>query len=265
MCGRYVSPEEAAIEREFNLVHMEWQFPASFNVAPTQQVPIVRMHDGLPQGVRLRWGLIPYFAQGVPPKYSTINARIETVQTPLLPRSLEPRTALPGGRARLLRMADAGRRQDQGALLHPSQRPGDLRVRRALGFVLADDRGDRIESCMHLTMPANRLLAEIHNTQQPHAGDPRQGGPAAWLAGIAGRGLGGPETLSGRAHGGVAGEHARQQAGERRCRPDRAGESANRRIAPGTRPDASDASRRVNPNCAGRPSNRACTVECAPR
>ena len=28
MCGRYVSPDEAAIEREFNLVHTEWQFPA---------------------------------------------------------------------------------------------------------------------------------------------------------------------------------------------------------------------------------------------
>ena len=81
MCGRYVSPSEAAIEREFNLVHMEWQFPSSFNVAPTQEVPIVRVRKGERQGIRLRWGLIPYFAQGVPPKYSTINARMETVQT----------------------------------------------------------------------------------------------------------------------------------------------------------------------------------------
>lgn len=33
MCGRYVSLDEAFIEREFNLVHQEWQFPSSFNVA----------------------------------------------------------------------------------------------------------------------------------------------------------------------------------------------------------------------------------------
>ena len=46
MCGRYVSPDEASIEREFNLVHQEWQFPSSFNVAPTQQVPILREIDG---------------------------------------------------------------------------------------------------------------------------------------------------------------------------------------------------------------------------
>jgi hypothetical protein len=37
MCGRYVSPDEAAIEREFNLLHAEWPFPPSFNVAPTQE------------------------------------------------------------------------------------------------------------------------------------------------------------------------------------------------------------------------------------
>lgn len=31
MCGRYVSPNEAAIEREFNLVHTEWQFPPVYS------------------------------------------------------------------------------------------------------------------------------------------------------------------------------------------------------------------------------------------
>src|SRR5450759_5432151 len=81
MCGRYVSPDEASIEREFNLVHADWKFPASFNVAPTQEVPVVRIREAGRQGLRLRWGLIPFFAHGIPPKYSTINARIETVET----------------------------------------------------------------------------------------------------------------------------------------------------------------------------------------
>lgn len=70
MCGRYVSPDEASIEREFNLVHHEWQFPPSFNVAPTQTVPVIRAVDGQRQGSRFRWGLIPFFAKGEPPKYS---------------------------------------------------------------------------------------------------------------------------------------------------------------------------------------------------
>jgi putative SOS response-associated peptidase YedK len=81
VCGRYVSPDEASIEREFNLVHSEWRFPSSFNVAPTQNVPVIRAIEGKPHGSLMRWGLIPFFARGVPPKYSTINARVETVQT----------------------------------------------------------------------------------------------------------------------------------------------------------------------------------------
>jgi len=60
MCGRHVSPDEASIEREFNLVHQEWQFPPSFNVAPTQQVPILREADGKRRGSIVRWGLIPF-------------------------------------------------------------------------------------------------------------------------------------------------------------------------------------------------------------
>jgi putative SOS response-associated peptidase YedK len=75
MCGRYVSPDEASIEGEFNLVRSEWQFPPSYNVAPTDNVPVVRVNKaGELTGSLLHWGLIPYWAKGVPPKYSTINA-----------------------------------------------------------------------------------------------------------------------------------------------------------------------------------------------
>jgi putative SOS response-associated peptidase YedK len=81
MCGRYVTPDESSIEREFNLLRGPMNFPASYNVAPTQLVPIVRRPGGDGIVERLRWGLIPFFAHGLPPSYSTINARIETVQT----------------------------------------------------------------------------------------------------------------------------------------------------------------------------------------
>ena len=76
-CGRYVSPYIAEAESYF-LVHLaRWKIERSYNVAPTQQVPVVRLADGTREGVTLRWGLVPFFAKGVPPKYSTINATIE--------------------------------------------------------------------------------------------------------------------------------------------------------------------------------------------
>ena len=39
MCGRYVSPDEASIEREFTLVRTEWPFPPNYNVAPYAECP----------------------------------------------------------------------------------------------------------------------------------------------------------------------------------------------------------------------------------
>ncbi|MEP6548256.1 MAG: SOS response-associated peptidase family protein [Gammaproteobacteria bacterium] len=61
--GRYVRPYEGSIEREFNLVHAEWQFPANFNTASIQVVPAIRARDGKREGALLRWGLVPFFAK----------------------------------------------------------------------------------------------------------------------------------------------------------------------------------------------------------
>jgi putative SOS response-associated peptidase YedK len=183
MCGRYVSPSEAAIEREFNLVHMEWQFPSSFNVAPTQEVPVVRLRKGSRQGIRLRWGLIPYFAQGIAPKYSTINARIETVQTAPSYRGSWNRGQ------RCLVVA-------QGFYEWQTQADGKSRVpyyihlndQEIFAFAGLWDasrtaQGVWVESCVHLTMPANQLLGEIHNTQHRMPAILAREDREAWLSG----------------------------------------------------------------------------------
>ena len=45
------------------------------------------------------------------------------------------------------------------------------------------DQGDRIESCAHLTLPASRLLAEIHNTQRRMPAILAREDREAWLEG----------------------------------------------------------------------------------
>jgi putative SOS response-associated peptidase YedK len=168
MCGRYVSPDEASIEREFNLVRAEWQFPPSYNVAPTQQVPVICAVDGQWQGSLLRWGLIPYFAKGEPPKYSTINARIETVETAASYRGPWKRGQ------RCLQLATGfyeWHLDDQGRkapfYIHLNDQP-------VFAFAGLWDRsikpdGTAVESCVHITMPANQLMMNIHNTGgSPH-------------------------------------------------------------------------------------------------
>jgi len=183
MCGRYVSPSEASVEREFNLVHMEWQFPPSFNVAPTQDVPIVRLRKGERQGIRLRWGLIPYFAQGVPPKYSTINARIETVKT-------APSYRGPWNRGQRCLVVAQGFYEWQTQPDGKSRVPYYIHLNDQETFAFAGlwdasrtAQGTWVESCTHLTMPANRLLSEIHNTQHRMPAILAREDREAWLSG----------------------------------------------------------------------------------
>ena len=164
MCGRYVSPEEASIEREFNLVRSEWQFPANFNVAPSQTVPIVRVEDGSPKSALVRWGLVPFFAKGKPGKYSTFNARAETLTT-----SASYRGAWSDGRRCIIPAlgfyewhvkADGGK---QPFFIHVEDQS-------VFGFAglwerSRADASTVVESCTIITLPANELMAEIHNSK----------------------------------------------------------------------------------------------------
>jgi putative SOS response-associated peptidase YedK len=162
MCGRYVSPDEGSIEREFNLVRSEWQFPASYNVAPTQPVPIVRDKDGRPEGLTVRWGLIPFFARGVPGKYSTINARIETMESTASYRGPWQRGQ------RCLQVACGFYEWHEDATGRKAPYYIHLNDQTLFAFAALWDRsikpdGTVIESCAHITLPANDLMRDIHN------------------------------------------------------------------------------------------------------
>ena len=78
MCGRYVSPDQASIERAWQIRRDSGlSFPRRFNVQPTTVVPLLRLDDGELALTGARWGLIPHWwKQGKPPTF-TINARLE--------------------------------------------------------------------------------------------------------------------------------------------------------------------------------------------
>ena len=183
MCGRYVSPDEASIEREFDLRRAEWKFPENFNVAPTRPVPVVRVRAGEREGLLLRWGLIPFFAHGVAPKYSTINARIETVRTSPVYRG-------PWNRAQRCLIVARGFYEWQVQADGNSKVPyfihlNDQEIFGFAGLWEASRRahGEPIESCVHLTMPANRLLSEIHNSKRRMPAILAREDRDTWLAG----------------------------------------------------------------------------------
>lgn len=76
MCGRYITPDERAIEQHWGLTRPPNYFQ-SYNVAPTQLAPVIRRNeDGELHLDMLTWGFQPDWA-----KRSWINARSETAFT----------------------------------------------------------------------------------------------------------------------------------------------------------------------------------------
>lgn len=84
MCGRYslTSPPEA-IQRLFALDGPAPNFGPRYNIAPTQDAPVVGLRkDGAARGLAmLRWGLVPFWSEGPDSRYSMINARAESVRS----------------------------------------------------------------------------------------------------------------------------------------------------------------------------------------
>lgn len=184
MCGRYVSPDEASIEREFNLVRAEWQFPPSYNVAPTNEVAVVRVNKaGERTGSRLRWGLIPYWAKGVSPKFSTINATVEKLTDAASwrgPWTRGQRCILPAlGFYEWQVQADGKTKQPFYITLNDQDGFGFAGLwERSTG---AD--GIAVQSCTIVTMPANKLMTEIHNVKHRMPAILAKEDRDAWLTG----------------------------------------------------------------------------------
>jgi putative SOS response-associated peptidase YedK len=92
MCGRFVSREQAAIEREYH-IKVRNPFERVYNAAPTMLLPVIRRQPreaageaagegaGEREALSMRWGLIPsWWSQPALPA-ATINARSEEAAT----------------------------------------------------------------------------------------------------------------------------------------------------------------------------------------
>jgi putative SOS response-associated peptidase YedK len=184
MCGRYIIRQQAKAIREWEKYGAP-PFLDSYNVAPTQQVPILRMQDGQLRLTQVRWGLVPFFTHGAPPKYSTINARIESFETAASYRGPWRR----GQRCLQLASGFYEWHLDRYGRKAPyliSLADQELFAFAGLWDRSIKDNGSVVESCVHMTMPANALMADIHNTgNNPHRMPAilRLEDRAAWLEG----------------------------------------------------------------------------------
>jgi putative SOS response-associated peptidase YedK len=160
MCDRYVLPNQVAAEREFLPAQAWWTFAERFNVAAQQYVPAVRMHDGQSEGLMIRWGLIPAWAEGQPTGEPTAFAELDAIERSniyRMPWLSGQRCILPIAGFYAWQLTSENYRQPYFVRL----------ISRSVFAVAAiwdrsvGDDDDVIESCSIIRVPANKLLADI--------------------------------------------------------------------------------------------------------
>lgn len=93
MCGRYVLEAPEDLSERFQLRQLAIQLPHTWNVAPTNQMPvIVEDREGEREAKLMQWGLIPRWAKpGDKKGLAPINARAETLSEKPMFRNLVKR------------------------------------------------------------------------------------------------------------------------------------------------------------------------------
>lgn len=180
MCGRFTltDPDPRMLRLRFELpASTELEEKARFNIAPTDGVLAVRLdREGERELGKLRWGLIPHYADPETWDRLLINARAETVtRTPAF------RDAFEGG-FRCLVVADGfyeWQKSETGKQPFWIHRPGREPFAFAGLWARAKrEDGSKLYSCTIITTEPSELMAPVHN-RMPVILD--RGDEAGWL------------------------------------------------------------------------------------
>ncbi len=171
MCSRYslTSPPEA-VRAYFGYADTP-NFPARYNIAPTQPIPVVCVdREGARRFRLMRWGLLPSFVKD-PKKFPTlINARSEEVlDKPSFRNAMRWRRCLIPADGFYEWTGPKGKRRP--FLLKP--KAPKLLAFAGLYERWRDGEGGEVDTVTILTCPAN---ATVSRAARPHAGGAFTGG-----------------------------------------------------------------------------------------
>jgi putative SOS response-associated peptidase YedK len=160
MCGRYsITSAPEAIRAVFRYTE-EPQFPARYNIAPTQPIPVVRLIDGTRHFVLMRWGLVPSWVKD-PANFSLlINARGETVcEKPAFRNAMKYRRCLIPADG-FYEWQASGSGPKQPFYIHAKSGPVAFA---GLYETWIGPNGEEIDTAAIVTTRANRALGPLHD------------------------------------------------------------------------------------------------------
>ncbi len=162
MCGRFtLTVDPGQLQEAFPWVEFPVDFPARYNIAPTQPVAVVP-NDGKNRLDFFNWGLIPFWAKDPKIGYRLINARAESIaEKPSFRGSFKYK--------RCLILAD-GFYEWQTQPGTKAKVPMYIHMKDRSPFAFAglwdnwhSDDGSEIRSCAIITTQPNELVEKIHN------------------------------------------------------------------------------------------------------
>jgi len=165
MCGRYTltKAEERELEERFGITEFsETRLVPRFNIAPSQDVPVIIQQDGHNVLTSFKWGLIPSWAKDLKKTRPTINARIETIaEKPFFKSAIKNRRCLIPADGFFEWRVDPQSGQKIPTYIHLADRA--LFTFAGLWDQWTSPDGEVIRTCSIITIPANTFMQPIHN------------------------------------------------------------------------------------------------------
>ena len=162
MCGRFTlftSPEDILAAFDIDTLPRGFTLAPRYNIAPSQDIAIIRTDQQQRYIGPARWGLVPAWSKEARPRYSTINSRIESVAE-------KPAYRVPFRRRRCLIPADGfyeWAQRPEGKIPHFICRQD----RQVLAFAGLWDQwsgdDDAFDSCVIITAPARGVMQSLHS------------------------------------------------------------------------------------------------------
>jgi len=161
VCGRFISLLSPELLESVYGVRPPASLAPRYNIAPTQQVHIVREDDaGTRECAEVRWGLVPQWAKDISIGNKLINARSETVIEKTIFPECHPPSPLYSPDLGVFRVG--GNTKRESASLHDYSGWLAFFPLPVSGKPGRTFEGGVLESCALLTTNANSLMAMIH-------------------------------------------------------------------------------------------------------
>jgi putative SOS response-associated peptidase YedK len=165
MCGRFARYSlSRELERYFHAHPPSFELQPNYHVAPTQEIPVIVIHED-ERHIKMRhWGLVPSWAKDMSIGSRMINARVETVTSrPAFRAALKQRRCLIPADGFYEWLGKSGSKQPYYFHLPPGEPFAFAGLYEVWEDKEAPPEAGPYKSCTIITTDASEAVKDIHN------------------------------------------------------------------------------------------------------